>query len=76
MTATKDWESETHTEDRYKENPHSQTFKQLDCMWGDGHWWLHKPYICLTADISGPLRKRDEASSNSGLKMREAGGQR
>lgn len=36
-------------------------------MWGDGHRRLLKPHICLTADISGALRKRRGASSYSGL---------
>lgn len=56
----------TCTENMQSPKAHRQTVKQLDWMWGDGHWWRHKPYICLTADISEPLRKQDEASSDGG----------
>lgn len=75
----RDGNTHTHTpgERKHTANPqaHSQTqtFKQLDCMWGDGHWGLHKPHICLTAEISGPLTERDEIVSNNGWKMREDG---
>ena len=39
-------------------------------MWGEGHGGLHKPFICLTAEIRQPLRKWDGGFPNNGWKRR------
>lgn len=77
VTAAVNWE--TRTQETDTQRTHRHTVKHLNsliaCREKD-NWGLHKPHICLTAEMRGPLRKRDEAFSNNGLKTGEKDGQR